>query len=125
MVRSHKQLAMRPISDKKNRTAPQQGKKRHAKQPDQNGHDHGKGTRDHPRDYCQCGRPRAVLRAKCARPFGHPPQLTRLMAGAVQLHGGAGYMNEYPIARAWRSARVTRIYGGTNEIMKEVIGRAL
>ena len=48
-------------------TAPQQGEKRHAKQPDQNGHDHGKGTRDHPRDYCQCGRPRAVLRAKCAR----------------------------------------------------------
>jgi len=43
----------------------------------------------------------------------------------LQLHGGAGYMNEYPIARAWRSARVTRIFGGTNEIMKEVIGRKL
>ena len=39
----------------------------------------------------------------------------------LQLHGGAGYMNEYPIARAWRSARVTRIFGGTNEIMKELI----
>jgi alkylation response protein AidB-like acyl-CoA dehydrogenase len=44
---------------------------------------------------------------------------------ALQLHGGAGYMNEYPIARLWRDARVQRIYGGTSEIMKEVIGRAL
>lgn len=44
---------------------------------------------------------------------------------ALQLHGGAGYMNEYLIARLWRDARVTRIFGGTNEIMKEVIGRAL
>ncbi|MBS0285290.1 MAG: acyl-CoA dehydrogenase, partial [Proteobacteria bacterium] len=40
-------------------------------------------------------------------------------------HGGAGYMNEYPIARMWRGARVSRIYGGTNEIMKEVISRKL
>ena len=44
---------------------------------------------------------------------------------SLQLHGGAGYMNEYPIARLWRDARVTRIFGGTNEIMKEVIGRSL
>ena len=44
---------------------------------------------------------------------------------ALQLHGGAGYMNEYPIARLWRDARVQRIYGGTSEIMKEVISRAL
>ena len=44
---------------------------------------------------------------------------------ALQLHGGAGFMNEYPIARLWRDARVTRIYGGTSEIMKEVIGRSL
>ena len=43
----------------------------------------------------------------------------------LQLHGGAGYMNEYPIARMWRGARVTRIFGGTNEIMKELIGRKL
>jgi acyl-CoA dehydrogenase len=43
----------------------------------------------------------------------------------LQLHGGAGYMNEYPIARSWRAARVTRIFGGTNEIMKELIGRTL
>jgi acyl-CoA dehydrogenase len=44
---------------------------------------------------------------------------------ALQLHGGAGYMNEYLIARLWRDARVSRIYGGTSEIMKEVIGRAI
>lgn len=44
---------------------------------------------------------------------------------ALQLHGGAGYMNEYLIARLWRDARVTRIFGGTSEIMKEVISRSL
>ncbi len=44
---------------------------------------------------------------------------------ALQLHGGAGYMNEYPIARLWRDARVARIYGGTSEIMKELIGRTI
>lgn len=43
----------------------------------------------------------------------------------VQLHGGYGYMWEYPIARAWADARVSRIYGGANEIMKEVISRQL
>jgi acyl-CoA dehydrogenase len=43
----------------------------------------------------------------------------------LQLHGGAGYMNEYPIAKQWRGARVTRIFGGTSEIMKELIGRKL
>jgi acyl-CoA dehydrogenase len=48
-----------------------------------------------------------------------------VMDACLQLHGGAGYMNEYPIARAWRAARVTRIFGGTNEIMKELIGRSL
>ena len=44
---------------------------------------------------------------------------------ALQLHGGAGYMNEYLVARLWRDARVTRIFGGTNEIMKEVVARAI
>lgn len=44
---------------------------------------------------------------------------------ALQLHGGAGYMNEYPIARIWRDARVRRIYGGTSEIMKDLVGRSL
>ena len=43
----------------------------------------------------------------------------------VQLHGGYGYMNEYRAARAWRDARVTKIWAGSNEIMKELIGRDL
>jgi alkylation response protein AidB-like acyl-CoA dehydrogenase len=43
----------------------------------------------------------------------------------VQLHGGYGFMTEYPVARAYADARVTRIYGGTTEIMKEIIGRSL
>jgi acyl-CoA dehydrogenase len=43
----------------------------------------------------------------------------------VQLHGGSGYMLEYPITRAYADARVQRIYGGTSEIMKEVIARTL
>lgn len=49
----------------------------------------------------------------------------RICDAALQLHGGAGYMNEYPIARFWRDARVTRIFGGTSEIMKEVISRSI
>ena len=44
---------------------------------------------------------------------------------ALQLHGGAGYMEDYDIAHLWRDARVARIFGGTSEIMKEVIGRSL
>ena len=43
----------------------------------------------------------------------------------LQLFGGYGYMLEYPIARAWADARVQKIYGGTNEIMKELIARSL
>jgi alkylation response protein AidB-like acyl-CoA dehydrogenase len=43
----------------------------------------------------------------------------------LQLHGGYGYMTEYPISRAWLDSRVQAIYGGTNEIMKEIIGRTM
>ncbi len=49
----------------------------------------------------------------------------RVIDRCVQLHGGYGYMLEYPIARAFVDARVQSIYGGTNEIMKEIIGRSL
>ena len=49
----------------------------------------------------------------------------KVMDECVQLHGGYGYMWEFPIARAYVDARVQRIYGGTNEIMKEVISRTL
>ncbi len=43
----------------------------------------------------------------------------------LQLHGGYGYMDEYEISRAWRDGRVQTIYGGTTEIMKEIVGRSL
>jgi alkylation response protein AidB-like acyl-CoA dehydrogenase len=49
----------------------------------------------------------------------------RTVDRCLQLHGGYGYMNEYPIARAYADARVTTIFGGTTEIMKEIIGRSL
>ncbi len=49
----------------------------------------------------------------------------RVVDACVQLHGGYGYMTEYPIARAYADARITTIYGGTTEIMKEIIGRSL
>jgi alkylation response protein AidB-like acyl-CoA dehydrogenase len=49
----------------------------------------------------------------------------RVLDRCVQLHGGYGFMAEYPIARAWADARATRIFGGTNEIMREIIGRSL
>lgn len=50
---------------------------------------------------------------------------TRLVDRCLQLHGGYGYMREYPIARAYLDARVQTIHGGTSEIMKEIIGRSL
>ena len=49
----------------------------------------------------------------------------RVLDACVQLWGGYGYMNEYRVARAWADARVTRIWAGSNEIMKELIGRDL
>ena len=49
----------------------------------------------------------------------------KVMDACVQLHGGSGFMWEYPITRAYADARVQRIYGGTNEIMKEVITRSM
>ncbi|HUF82051.1 MAG TPA: acyl-CoA dehydrogenase family protein [Burkholderiales bacterium] len=49
----------------------------------------------------------------------------RVIDECVQLHGGYGYMTEYPIARMWTDSRVQRIYGGTNEIMKELIAWSL
>lgn len=49
----------------------------------------------------------------------------RVVDRCLQLHGGYGYMREYPVARAYLDSRVQTIYGGTTEIMKEVIGRSL
>jgi acyl-CoA dehydrogenase len=49
----------------------------------------------------------------------------KVIDACLQLHGGNGCMWEFPIARAWADARASRIYGGTNEIMKELISRSL
>jgi acyl-CoA dehydrogenase len=49
----------------------------------------------------------------------------RLLDEFLQVHGGYGYMSEYAIGRAWADARVARIYGGSSEIMKEIIARTL
>ena len=43
----------------------------------------------------------------------------------LQFHGGAGFINDYPIARMYRDSRITRIFGGSNEVMKMVIARSL
>jgi len=52
-------------------------------------------------------------------------QQCKVIDECLQLHGGYGYMNEYLVARMYADARIQRIYGGTSEIMKEVISRAL
>ena len=52
-------------------------------------------------------------------------QQNKIIDICLQLHGGYGYMLEYPIARAWLDGRIAKIYGGANEIMKDIIGRSL
>jgi alkylation response protein AidB-like acyl-CoA dehydrogenase len=49
----------------------------------------------------------------------------RVVDRCLQLFGGYGYITEYPIARLYAAARVTRIYGGTSEVMKSIIGKSL
>ena len=49
----------------------------------------------------------------------------RIIDRCLQLHGGYGYINEYEIARLWRDSRVQRIYGGTNEIMLDIVGKSM
>lgn len=52
-------------------------------------------------------------------------RLCKVLDACLQLHGGYGYMTEYPIARMWADARVMRIFGGANEVMKELIARSM
>ncbi len=52
-------------------------------------------------------------------------RINRVVDDCLQLFGGYGYMTEYPIARAWADIRISRIFGGTSEIMKEIISRTL
>ena len=53
----------------------------------------------------------------------HRAVVDRVIDRCLQLHGGYGYMNEYPIARLYADNRVTRIYGGTTEVMKTIIAK--
>jgi alkylation response protein AidB-like acyl-CoA dehydrogenase len=59
-----------------------------------------------------------------AAKYWHTEMQWQLVDAALQLHGGAGYMNEYDIAQLWRDARVQRIVGGTSQIMQEIISRS-
>ena len=63
--------------------------------------------------------------AACAAKYWVSDLLSKVVDECVQLHGGYGYMLEYPIARAYIDNRANRIYGGTNEIMKELISRSI
>ncbi|NMN94105.1 acyl-CoA dehydrogenase family protein [Antrihabitans stalactiti] len=65
-----------------------------------------------------------VQEAAMAKMWSSEAQV-KLIDRCLQLHGGYGYMKEYPIAKAYMDARVQTIYGGTTEIMKEIIGRGL
>jgi acyl-CoA dehydrogenase len=49
----------------------------------------------------------------------------RIVDECLQLFGGYGYMTEYPIARLYADVRVSKIYGGANEVMKEIVARAM
>jgi acyl-CoA dehydrogenase len=49
----------------------------------------------------------------------------RVVDNCVQLHGGAGYMDEYPICRMYLNARISRIYAGSSEVMREIIARSI
>ena len=63
------------------------------------------------------GRDRASVKLFCSE------VAARVVDRCLQLHGGYGYMNEYPIARAYTDIRVHRIYGGTSEVMKMIIAK--
>jgi acyl-CoA dehydrogenase len=66
-----------------------------------------------------------VATEACMAKWWHTDMLQRVVDQCLQLHGGYGYMTEYPIAKAFLDARVQSIYAGTNEIMKEIVGRKL
>lgn len=61
----------------------------------------------------------------CAAKLYHTNLLHRVADISLQLHGGAGYMAEYEISHIWRDARIQRIYGGTDEIMKDMVARSI
>ncbi len=61
----------------------------------------------------------------CMAKYWTTDLINKVVDEGVQLHGGYGYMEEYPICRAYTDARITRIFAGTNEIMKDVIARGM
>ena len=67
----------------------------------------------------------ALVPGAAAGKLWHSELLGRVTDECLQLFGGYGYMAEYPVARAYADARIERIYGGTSEIMKEIVARAL
>ena len=69
--------------------------------------------------------PAYPVQRACAAKYWVSDLLSKVVDECVQLHGGYGYMMEYPIARAYTDARITTIFAGTNEIMKEMIGRGM
>jgi alkylation response protein AidB-like acyl-CoA dehydrogenase len=69
--------------------------------------------------------PAYPVQRACAAKYWVSDLLSKVVDECVQLHGGYGFMLEYPIARAYIDTRANRIYGGTNEIMKELISRAI
>ena len=68
---------------------------------------------------------RSAVRQASMGKYWVSEMLNRVVGRCVQLHGGYGYMEEYPIARAYRDVRVQTIFAGTNEIMKEIISRSV
>ena len=65
------------------------------------------------------------IEAAAAAKYKMSDMFSEVVDECLQLHGGYGYMLEYPIARAYIDNRANRIYAGTNEIMKELIARSL
>lgn len=82
--------------------------------------DHRPTHLTHPRPLTHCNAAQAT--ASMAKYWGTDLQV-QVADDCVQLHGGWGYMWEYPVCRALADGRVQKIYGGTNEIMKELIAR--
>lgn len=78
---------------------------------------------DHCVQLAAAGQLQAVHAAMCK--WWNTELQNRVIDECVQLHGGYGYMTEYPIARMWADARIQRIYGGATEIQKEIIARAM
>lgn len=73
----------------------------------------------------ECLKGKLTVEAACAAKYWVSDLLSKVVDEGVQLHGGYGFMLEYPIARAYIDSRANRIYGGTNEIMKELISRSI